>query len=214
MPPLYSKSLDSVTCICLFIYSQQIFIEHLPRGRHKVVTNTVSTPKELTVFWGKVEIKYIITSVMKENEGGDRIMYKESNLSEASGNAFWKEWQLSNRQRKQCFTHHGTDPFLERREMNGFCCPTSKVHGEDFRREGGNNYMRQLRKGSGQAREQSRTQLETLIASREWFPLRFDIWGNKWPVLDSFFWAPCSQPSSQWPCHKQRSRWVDFAFMR
>lgn len=74
----------------IHLFTANIY-EFLPRGKPKAVTNTVSTPKELTMFCGKVEIKYIITSVMKENEGGNRIMYKESNLSEVSGNAFWKE---------------------------------------------------------------------------------------------------------------------------
>lgn len=49
-----------------------MFIEHLPCGRHKTVTNTVSVPKGFTVFSGEVEIKYIITDDMKENEGGNR----------------------------------------------------------------------------------------------------------------------------------------------
>lgn len=39
------------------------------------MTNTVSVPKRFTVFSGEVEIKYIITNVMKENEGGNRSTY-------------------------------------------------------------------------------------------------------------------------------------------
>lgn len=49
------------------------------------MTNTVSAPKGLTVFGGKVEIKQIITNVMKENERGNRSAHEGPNLSQASG---------------------------------------------------------------------------------------------------------------------------------